>query len=330
MAASNVSCSTQTSGNAWRLRHFEGILFGDTFDESRIRSAIQYEPRAGDVFVVGFPKTGTTWLHFTVRHLLNKDDETPLESAAACMPRVSFLEIAGAENVESQRRPGAVIKTHLPFENVRFSEKARYIYVLRNPYDTCVSYYHHMRRNSSDLSDMSFDDFFDQFIDGYVHPNDYFDHLTSWLAQTSKANFLFIAYEDIKRDPRSSILRIAAFLDKRLEMTLSKDEAVLDAFLQTTSADVMKAIFRDAYAARQRDMASGCSHSKSANHNQITSPCEPDERASGRNIVRKAVVGDWKNYFSASQTERMKAKMASKTVALKQLLDVLWKNADLP
>ncbi|XP_049521849.1 sulfotransferase 1C2 isoform X3 [Dermacentor silvarum] len=303
MAASNVSCSTQTSGNAWRLRHFEGILFGDTFDESRIRSAIQYEPRAGDVFVVGFPKTGTTWLHFTVRHLLNKDDETPLESAAACMPRVSFLEIAGAENVESQRRPGAVIKTHLPFENVRFSEKA---------------------------SDMSFDDFFDQFIDGYVHPNDYFDHLTSWLAQTSKANFLFIAYEDIKRDPRSSILRIAAFLDKRLEMTLSKDEAVLDAFLQTTSADVMKAIFRDAYAARQRDMASGCSHSKSANHNQITSPCEPDERASGRNIVRKAVVGDWKNYFSASQTERMKAKMASKTVALKQLLDVLWKNADLP
>ncbi|KAH7954284.1 hypothetical protein HPB49_017150 [Dermacentor silvarum] len=209
MAASNVSCSTQTSGNAWRLRHFEGILFGDTFDESRIRSAIQYEPRAGDVFVVGFPKTGTTWLHFTVRHLLNKDDETPLESAAACMPRVSFLEIAGAENVESQRRPGAVIKTHLPFENVRFSEKARYIYVLRNPYDTCVSYYHHMRRNSSDLSDMSFDDFFDQFIDGYVHPNDYFDHLTSWLAQTSKANFLFITYEDMIRDPRSSILKIA-------------------------------------------------------------------------------------------------------------------------
>ncbi|KAH7953468.1 hypothetical protein HPB49_009204 [Dermacentor silvarum] len=330
MAASNVTCSTQTSGNASRLRRFEGILFGDTFDESRIRSAIQYEPRAGDVFVVGFPKTGTTWLHFTVRHLLNKDDETPLESAAACMPRVSFLEIAGGENVESLRRPGAVIKTHLPFENVRFSENARYIYVLRNPYDTCVSYYHHMRRNSSDLSDMSFDDFFEQFIDGYVHPNDYFDHLTSWLAQRSKANFLFITYEDMIRDPRSSILKIAAFLDKRLEMTLSKDEATLDAFLQTISADVMKVYFLDAWAATQRDMPSGRNHSKSANDKHLSGPCEPEEKARGRNTIRKGVVGDWKNYFSASQIERMKAKMASKTVPLKQLLDVLWKNADLP
>ncbi|XP_037569834.2 sulfotransferase 1C2-like [Dermacentor silvarum] len=330
MAASNAGCSTQTRDNALKLRRVEGILITDRFNESRLRSAMQYEPRAGDVFIMGFPKTGTTWLHFMVRRLLNKDDETPLESAAACAPGVSFLEIAGAGNVESLRRPGAVIKTHLLFENVRFSEKARYIYVLRNPYDTCVSFYHHLRKGSSRYSDMSFDDFFEQFIDGYVYPGDYFDHLTSWLGQRSKANFLFITYEDIVRDPRSSALRIAAFLDKRLEMTLSKDEAALDAFLQTTSADVMKAIFRDAYAARQRDMASGSSHSKSANHNQITSPCEPDERASGRNIVRKAVVGDWKNYFSASQTERMKAKMASTSVALKQLLDVLWKNAGMP
>ncbi|KAH7954280.1 hypothetical protein HPB49_017146 [Dermacentor silvarum] len=252
---------------------------------------MQYEPRTGDVFIMGFPKTGTTWLHFMVRRLLNKDDETPLESAAACAPGVSFLEIAGAGNVESLRRPGAVIKTHLLFENVKFSEKARYIYVLRNPYDTCVSFYHHLRTRSSDFRDISFDDFFEQFIDGYVYPGDYFDHLTSWLAQSSKANLLFIAYEDIIRDPRSSILRIAAFLDKRLEMTLSKDEAVLDAFLQTISADVMKAIFLDAYVARQRDMPSGCSHSESESHNHLNGPCEPDERASGRNIVRKAVVG---------------------------------------
>lgn len=330
MAASNADCSTQTSDYVSMLRRIEGILITERFNEPRVRSAIQYEPRAGDVFVVGFPKTGTTWLHFMVRRLLNKDNETPLESAAACAPGVSVLEIAGAGNVESLRRPGAVIKTHLLFENVRFSEKARYIYELRNPYDTCVSFYHHLRKGAPDLGDMSFDDFFELFIEGYVYPGDYFDHLTSWLTQRSKVNFLFITYEDIIRDPRSSILRIAAFLDKRLEMTLSKDEAALDAFLQTISADVMKEIFLDAYAARQRDMPSGCAHSNSANHNQINGPCEPDETASGRNIVRKAVAGDWKTYFSASQIERMKAKMTSKTAALKELLDVLWKNADMP
>lgn len=92
----------------------------------------------------------------------------------------------------------------------------------------------------------------------------------------------------------------------------------------------MKATFLEVCAARERDMSSGCTHSKLPNEKQLNGPCEPREGARGAPIVRKAVVGDWKNYFSASQIERMKAKMAKNAAVLKEPLDVLWKDVDLP
>nr|XP_037276556.1 cytosolic sulfotransferase 3-like [Rhipicephalus microplus] len=130
MADIKAESSSPTSDKAKYLHHFEGILVGDMFEESRLRSAFGYEPREEDVFVVGLPKTGTTWLHFVLQRIVNHASETPAQSAATCLPNVAFLEFAGGEKVEKLSRiPGLplVIKTHLPFEKVHFSDKSRYI-----------------------------------------------------------------------------------------------------------------------------------------------------------------------------------------------------------
>ena len=37
------------------------------------------------------------------------------------------------------------IKTHLPFPLTKFNSKAKYVYVARNPWDNCVSYYNMIR-----------------------------------------------------------------------------------------------------------------------------------------------------------------------------------------
>ncbi|KAH7954283.1 hypothetical protein HPB49_017149 [Dermacentor silvarum] len=95
------------------LRRFEGILISYLFDESRLRSACRYEPRSDYVFVGGFPKTGTTWLHFVPQRLNKHASETPAQSAAACEPNVSFLEYADGDKIQALPRPWAVIKTHL-------------------------------------------------------------------------------------------------------------------------------------------------------------------------------------------------------------------------
>ncbi|XP_050040471.1 sulfotransferase 2A8-like [Dermacentor andersoni] len=311
------------------LRHFEGILIGDLFDESRLRSAFRYEPRDDDVFVVGFPKTGTTWLHFVLQRLMNHASETPAQSAAACVPNVSFLEFAGGEKIESLPRPRAIIKTHLPFENVRFSEQARYIYVLRNPYDTCVSYYHQVRRGVPGCSDISFDDFFEQFMNGWVHPNDYFDHLASWFAQRSRPNFLCITYEQMKRDPHSGILKIAAFLGNEFEREIGNTVA-LDAIVQAVSPEAMKNAFAEAPLGREQDDSIKRRPSRGASRGQNLSDEPSKQRIKGANLVRKAIVGDWENHFSALQIERMKSKMAAKTAGFRADLEALWKDANLP
>ncbi|KAH7954281.1 hypothetical protein HPB49_017147 [Dermacentor silvarum] len=109
------------------LRRFEDILIGDLFDESRLQSAFRYEPRDDDVLVVCFPKTGTTWLHFVLQSIMNHASETLAQNAMACRPNYSFLEFAAGGKIEALPKPRAVINTHLPFENVCFSEQTRYL-----------------------------------------------------------------------------------------------------------------------------------------------------------------------------------------------------------
>ncbi|KAH6926197.1 hypothetical protein HPB50_015809 [Hyalomma asiaticum] len=50
----------------------------------------------------------------------------------------------GAEAAEKMVRPG-VLKVHLPFNKTPYSEEAKYIYIARNPYDVCVSFYYHTK-----------------------------------------------------------------------------------------------------------------------------------------------------------------------------------------
>lgn len=80
---------------------------------------------------------------------------------------------------EAMPRPGA-FKTHLPFRLVPWSDKAKYIYVTRNPKDTCVSAFHHMKNLPVNGFEGNFDEFFEHFLSGDIDLGDYFDHVLGW------------------------------------------------------------------------------------------------------------------------------------------------------
>lgn len=80
--------------------------------------------------------------------------------------------------------------------SIPFGERAHYIYVVRNPLDACVSYYHYTCNAPwADFKNGSFDIYFDLFCKGDVWYGNYMEHMRRWLDYVEKENVLLIRYE---------------------------------------------------------------------------------------------------------------------------------------
>lgn len=216
----------------------EGLRFAEGFDPETIRSALNYQPRPYDVFVVTYPKCGTTWMMQIVLLILH-EGELP-DSTEEYFAYTPYLEMLGAEAVEKMPRPSP-IRSHLPFEMMPFANHAKYVYVARNPKDCCVSLYHHTKMFPSyRFSNGSFDDFFKVFIKGETDYNDYFDHLVSWYEHKDDDNVFFITYEQLKDDTKGAVLQIADFLGEKYGKLLRENPSILEKILRFSSFDFMR------------------------------------------------------------------------------------------
>lgn len=248
------------------------------FPPGGIRSGLTYVPSAGDVFVVSYPKCGTTWLQYIVYLLVRGRPLAPDESLTERFPH---LEEVGAAAVADMERP-RLIKTHLGRPATPFGTAAKYLVIARNPFDCAVSFYHHTRgfpRHYA-FADGSFDDFFECFLAGEVDFGDYFDHLLSWEAAAGQDNVFELTYEALRADPPGLIRRIAAFLGPEAAERVST-EAGLAGVIRETSLESM-----------QQDQ-------------QRWSSQRPDWAAP---FVREGAVGGWRSWFSPDQTRSLLAK----------------------
>jgi len=195
-----------------------------------------FEVRNSDVWVCSFPKTGTTWTQEMVWLIANGVD---FEGAKTKLrERFPFLEVCTLTNMEAEKRivggerPEYIsnsvqyakrkqdprfIKTHLPFsflprEICTASKQPKIIYVVRNPKDTCVSYYHHCRLFQGCRANL--EDFAEVFMAGKAVYGSFWKHLFSYWKQRHLPNLLIIKYEDMKNDLPSVIRKVARFLDK--------------------------------------------------------------------------------------------------------------------
>lgn len=304
--------------------YIEGLYIGKAFPEEAVRSTITYEPRPGDLFIVTYPKCGTSWMQQIVYNILT-DGNIPEDKTDAVL-RLPFLEIQGANAAIHSLKPGA-FKTHLPFWLNPYSPDAKYIYVARNPYDCCVSFYHHTKNFSMyHYEDGTFDDFLDKFVDGKVDFGDYFDHLLSWYGHRDDPNVLFLTFEDIKHDPRASILRVAEFMGDAYGAKLRDDKALLKKIINAISFENMKDSLNSKYDAvktkvdsvdqqgshktdlpsRMKEWHPALVKGFEAFKAYFAKPMKGD-------FARKGVVGDWKEHFSDDHVAKMKRYIASKT-----------------
>ena len=82
---------------------------------------------------------------------------------------------------------------HLPYHMMpggnHALSPAKYIYVMRNPKDVAVSYYHHMKHVTRFNYTSEFDVYFESFIKGNVFYGLWFDHVFEW---TKHRDILFL------------------------------------------------------------------------------------------------------------------------------------------
>lgn len=248
------------------------------FPAAAIRSGLGYVAGPGDIFVVSYPKCGTTWLQYIVWLLVRGRPLEPDETLAAVFPH---LEESGADAVRALDAP-RLVKTHLPLERAPYAPAARYLVIARNPFDCVVSFFHHTRGfpQHYDFAEGRLADFFACFLAGRVDFGDYFDHLRSWEPALARDNVLFLTFEDLKADTVREVRRIARFLGTDPEARVATPGG-LRAVLEASDIGAMR-----------RDQ-------------QRWSSRRPDWAPP---FVRRGAVGDWRRELTPEHTRALLAK----------------------
>ncbi|KAF8768065.1 Sulfotransferase 1C2 like protein [Argiope bruennichi] len=305
----------------------DGFRIPGMFSVEAYKSALAYKPRPDDLFIITYPKCGTTWVQNIVACIFREGK--PFGSALEFFTETPFLEMTGAEVAEKMKRPGA-IKLHLPFHLTPWSSEAKYIFVARNPKDCCVSFYHHTESMPGYcFEDGDFDDYFELFINGEVDFGDYFDTTLSWWDHRNDPNVLFITYEQLKKDTINNVLKIADFIGPEYKEKLEKNEKMLQDVIHHSSFNFMKEHLNKHLTEMSKipkemirnnpDIPAGMREMLLGDKFEMMK-----KDATGMTFVRKGIVGDWRNHFSPSQNARLEKKFRERFAGT-GLLD-LWKD----
>jgi len=182
--------------------------------------------RSDDVWVVTFPKCGTTWTQEMVWMITHDCD---LEAAKEKLQvRSPFIEwptlpqtdspvLMDFQKIEAMPSP-RVLKSHLPFYLLppRLADTCKVVYVARNPKDVIVSYFHHHQIVSVQNFTSDIEKFAEYFMNDELYYSPFFAHILEGWAKREHPNVLFLFYEDMKRNLRGEIEKVCTFLGKTL------------------------------------------------------------------------------------------------------------------
>ena len=209
--------------------------------------------RDDDIIISTYAKAGTTWMQQIVGQLLF--DGNPHLSVADMSPwldlRVPPKDVKlPVVEAQTHRR---FLKTHLPVDALRFSPKAKYIYIGRDGRDVVWSFYnHHVNANEvwySALNDTpgrvgppierppaDVGQYWRDWMarDGYPFWS-FWDNVRTWYAIRTLPNVMLVHFSNLKRDMPGQMRRIASFLD------IPIDESKWPTIVEFCSFDWMKA-----------------------------------------------------------------------------------------
>jgi hypothetical protein len=177
------------------------------------RFALTYTGRQDDIFLVSYPRSGTTLTQMLLYQLLT-DGEIRFNHISEFSP---FLErdiniSQRVDPIAALRKP-CVIKSHLPYDCIP-KGPGRYIYLMRNGMDTTVSFYYLVAKRAGHR--LQLPPFFDSIIKGGGPAGSWFEHVAKWRKNEDNLNVLYVTYEELRFDFLSTARRVADFCNVKI------------------------------------------------------------------------------------------------------------------
>jgi hypothetical protein len=190
-----------------------------------------------DVFLVSYPRSGNTWTRFLLGNLICPNDPVTFSNIESRVPEIYFNPDRFLRRLPRPR----MLKSHEPFQ----PHYPRVIYIVRDPRDVAVSFYHHNIKARNIADDYPLASFIPRFIAGEFDRKfgSWRDNVLSWTAvRSNDPRFLLLRYEDMKRDTAGVLSTIVSFLDRSAFRGIDSSQEALHRAIDLSSPERMRAM----------------------------------------------------------------------------------------
>ncbi|XP_070538804.1 3-beta-hydroxysteroid sulfotransferase-like isoform X2 [Ptychodera flava] len=158
--------------------------------------------------------------------------------------------------------------------------KHKVIFVVRNPKDVCIAQLKSLLSEKDLRTRTDVGRYVDQFIEGNVPFGSWFEHTLSWWKYKNESNVMLLTYEELFSDLQATVEKIAKFVGIKL------------------SSDYVEYICKKC-----------CMNKMSCNG------YDPEEKHDDFwDTINDGPVGEWKDYFTVSQSDKFDLKFRSRFV----------------
>lgn len=310
MAASQGSSIPSQADDAFlndlpRARFWDGMDIcqweGGWFEPGLVKPAMTFratfEANNDDVLLACPPKTGTTWLKALCLCIMQNPSTENGETDDILTKENPHLSIQTIESMIYATKPypdlysapsPRLFHTHLPYKVLPDSIKSsdcKIVYLARNPKDTLISLWHFFNSIfTPNLGPYPLEKAVECFCNGVHQYGPFFDNVLEYWFESQKrpSNILFLRFEELKKDPKREVKKLASFLGKPFGNEEEAEKVLWRCSLER---------LRNLEVNKNGSILYGVPNSS---------------------YFRRGVVGDWKNYLTPELEEQINETARSK------------------